>query len=436
MPPTQDPAKPPEELDMTALAATPARARHGMREAQFIALVAALMAVNALAIDSMLPALPTIAASVGLGPSNKQQWIVTAYLLGFGAAQVVYGPLADRFGRKPMLLAGLAIYIACSALAASAHSFELLIAARVAQGVGSAATRVLAVSIVRDCYVGSQMARVMSFSFLVFLAVPIIAPTTGQVIMLFGPWRLIFGALTLFAAAVMVWVATRLPETLHPEDRIPIEPRRLAAALRTVVTSRPAVGYMLAMTAMMGGLFGFINSAQQIFAAVFRAPALFPPAFAFMAGAMAVASLVNARVVGRVGPRRVSHGALLGFIACAVLHAGLALAGVESLPVFALMQAGLLFAFGLVVSNFGALAMGPLGHMAGIGSSVQGFTTTLGGALLGALIGQSFDGTIVPLALGFAVLGMLGLGFVLFAENGRLFGAAPGVPVAESPGAH
>ncbi len=397
-----------------------------MGQTEFITLIAALMAVNALAIDSMLPALPTIAASLGLPASNKQQWIVTAYLLGFGTAQIVYGPLADRFGRKPVLLTGLAIYVTFSVAAACATSFETLLLARVFQGIGSAATRVLAVSIVRDCYSGSQMARVMSFSFIVFLAVPIIAPSFGQIIMLVGPWRWIFGALTLFASTVMIWAAVRLPETLHPEDRMPVAPARIIAAFRTVLTNRIAVGYMMAMTMMLGGLFGFINSAQQVFGTVFGTPRLFTVIFALIAVFMALSSLLNARIVERLGTRRVSHTALLGYVACAIIHALLAFGGLETLWTFTILQGGMMFGFGLVVSNFGALAMGPLGHVAGTASSVQGFVTTLGGALLGFYVGQHFDGTVVPLTLGFAIYGILALVFVLVAENGRLFRQAPG----------
>ena len=405
-----------------------------MGQAEFIALIAALMAVNALAIDSMLPALPTIAAAFGFAASNKQQWIVTAYLLGFGAAQILYGPLSDRFGRKPMLLIGLAIYVLCSLIAATSTSLEMLLVARVFQGVGSASTRVLAVSVVRDCYSGSQMARVMSFSFLVFLAVPIIAPTFGQIIMLVGPWRWIFGALTLFGSVVALWTSLRLPETLHPDDRMPVETGRIIAAFRMALTNRIAVGYMLASTMMLGGLFGFINSAQQIFATVFGAPRLFTSIFALIAVFMALSSLLNARIVERLGTRRVSHAALLGYVVCATAHAFLAIEGLENLVTFTILQAGMMFAFGLVVSNFGALAMGPLGHVAGTASSVQGFVTTLGGALLGFYVGQHFDGTVVPLTLGFALYGLLAVGCVLVAERGQLFRRPPGV-VYEDAGA-
>lgn len=396
----------------------------GMGFRQFIALTAALMAINAVAIDSMLPALPVIAQSLGIESSNRQQWIVTAYLLGFGAAQIFYGTLADRYGRKPLLLIGLAIYAVTSLVAALSTSVETLLVARVLQGIGSAATRVLSVSVVRDCYAGSQMARVMSFAFIVFLAVPIVAPSLGQLIMLVGPWRWIFWVLALFALVVAAWTALKLPETLHPSDRTPISLDRVLAAYRVSLTNRVAAGYMLAMTVMLGGLFGFINSVQQVFGQVFSAPRLFPITFAGIAFFMALSSLLNARIVERLGTRRVSHLALLGYIACSILHVGVALAGFETIATFAVLQAGTMFCFGLVVSNFGALAMGPLGHIAGTASSIQGFVTTFGGALIGFLIGQCFDGTVVPMTLGFAVTGLATLLCVVVAERGRLFQAA------------
>ncbi len=388
---------------------------------QFIGLIAALMATNALAIDSMLPALPVIAHSLGLSAANQQQWIVTAYLLGFGAAQILYGPLSDRFGRRAPLLVGLVIYACASVVAAQATTLEVLLFARVIQGLGSAATRVLAVSVVRDCYVGSRMAQVMSFSFIVFLAVPIIAPSVGQVVMLFGPWQSIFYGLAIFSSGVAIWLAVKLPETLHADDRLPIEVRRVLKAYRITLTDRLAVGYMLAMMMMLGGLFGFINSAQQIFAQVLGAPQLFTTVFALVASCMALSSLLNARIVQRVGTRRVSHVALCGFITCGVLHSLIAAAGYETLWTFAMLQAGTMFCFGLVASNFGSLAMGPLGHVAGTASSVQGFVTTFGGAAIGFLIGQSFDGTVLPLTIGFSCTGLAALAFVAFAENGRLF---------------
>ena len=388
---------------------------------QFVGLIASLMAINALAIDSMLPALPQIARSLGIKEGNQQQWIVTAYLLGFGISQIVYGPIADRFGRKIPLLTGIAIYVIFSIVAASAGSIEMLLAARVMQGVGSAATRVLSVSIVRDCYAGSQMARVMSLAFIVFLAVPILAPSIGQIIMLLAPWRGIFVALALFGTTIGVWALLRLPETLHPQDRLPVQVGRIVQAFRLTVTTRGAVGYMLAMTFMLGGLFSFINSAQQVFADVFYQPRLFTSIFAGIAAFMAMSSLLNARVVSRLGTRPVSHSALVGYIVFASVHLVVAVAGYETLWSFALFQAIQMFCFGLVVSNFGALAMEPLGHVAGTASSVQGFVTTAGGAVLGFYVGQHFDGTTVPLTTGFAIYGIISFLLVLWAERGRLF---------------
>lgn len=410
---------------MTAIA-DPALPRHGMSFRSFVTLTAALMAVNALAIDSMLPALPEMAETLGIMEANHRQWIVTAYLLGFGVAQIVYGTLSDRFGRRPVLLFGLGLYVLASIAAAFSGSFEAMMWARVAQGIGAAATRVLAVSIVRDCYSGRDMARVMSLAMIVFLAVPILAPSIGQAILWVAPWRWIFGVLTIFGASVMLWAAFRLPETLHEEDRKPIEFHSVVAAFRTTLTTRIAVGYMSAMAFVIGGLFGFINSAQQVFVDVFAAPQLFTIIFALIAGFMAVASLVNSRIVVRLGMRRVSHAALLGYIAFTGTHALIALAGHESLWSFTVLQGGAMFCFGLLAPNFGALAMDPLGHVAGTASSVQGFVTTVGGALIGFYIGQHFDGTVVPLTLGFSLCGLVALGIVLVAEKGRLFRPAPG----------
>lgn len=411
-------------------ASSPAKKELGFVE--FVCIVALMMALNALAIDSMLPALPHIAADLGVANGNDRQWVVTAYLLGFGAAQLVYGPLADRFGRKPVLLAGVGIYVLFSLLATLAPNFDMLIAARVGQGLGSACTRVLAVSIVRDRYEGRTMARVMSFSFLVFLGVPILAPSIGQMIMLVGPWRWIFAGLGLVGVSLMVWASLRLPETMKPEDRLPIRFSRLLAAYKTALTDRTAMGYTLAMTAITGALFGFINSAQQIFADVFHAEAAFPAIFALIAGGIAAASLVNARLVVRLGSRKISHTALIGFTSIAGVHALTTLLGHESIWTFAILQTLTMFCFGMIAGNFGAMAMETMGHIAGTAASIQGFISSVFGSLLGFAIGQQFNGTAAPMTLGFTVMGLMALVFVLFAERGRLFRAhhAPPPPGA------
>ncbi|HZV85230.1 MAG TPA: multidrug effflux MFS transporter [Brevundimonas sp.] len=388
---------------------------------EFVALIAMMMALNALAIDSMLPALPAIGEALGVSAENDRQWVITAYLLGFGVTQIVYGPLADRYGRKPVLMVGLSLYVVFSVLAALSPSFELLIAARVGTGVGAAALRVLAVSIVRDRYSGRTMARVMSLSFLVFLGVPILAPTLGQAVLMVAPWPWVFGVLALAGAAFMIWALIRLPETLAPENRMPIRVARVASAFREALTNRQSIGYTLAMTAIAGALFGFINSSQQIFFDVFDAAHLFTTVFGAVAGGIAVASLLNARLVERLGSRLISHTALVGFIVMSAVHAGVALSGHETIWTFAVLQALTMFCFGFIAGNFGAMAMEPMGHIAGTASSAQGFISTTGGALLGFAIGQQFDGSAAPMTVGFVVLGVGALLCVLLAERGRLF---------------
>lgn len=409
---------------MTTSVPTPDNPHPGMGFRQFVAFIAALMATNAIAIDSMLPALPEIGHALHIDTANHTQIVITAYLLGFGGAQIIYGTLADRFGRRVVLLAGLAIYTAASVAAYFAGSLEVMMVARAVQGIGSAATRILAITIVRDCYHGRQMARVMSLAFIVFLAVPIAAPSIGQIIMLAAPWRAIFLMLCVFGVVLFCWTALRLPETLDPEDRTPISIRGVSHAFALVLRSRITVGYMCAMTMVMGGLFGFINSAQQVFADAFDAKELFTLVFAIVAAFMALSSLLNSRVVEKLGMRRVSHAALLGYLSITLVHAGVVIAGWENIWSFSVLQAAMMFFFGLMVSNFNAMAMEPVGHVAGTASSVLGFCSTVGGATLGFIIGQHFDGTTLPLTFGFAALGTAALVFVLIAERGRLFGTS------------
>lgn len=397
---------------------------------EFVCLIALMMAVSALSIDAMLPALPDIGQALNVQSANTRQWVVTAFLLGFGAAQIVYGPLADRFGRKPVLMVSVAIFVVFSVAAMFAPTFETLILARIGQGLGAAATRVLAVSIVRDRYSGRQMARVMSLSFLVFLGVPILAPSIGQAVLLVAPWEAIFGVLAFAGVALLVWAGLRLPETLHPEDRLPIQASRIASAFRLVLTNRISMGYTLAMTAITAALFGFINSAQQIFYDVFNAPALFTTVFAVIAGGMAVASIVNARLVEKLGSRLIGHSALLGFIAMASIHALVVASGHETIWTFAVLQALTMFCFGLLAGNFGSMAMEPMGHIAGTASSVQGFVSTIVGSLAGFAIGQSFNGTVQPLTIGFTTCGLIALGCVLYAERGKLFVAQNRAPAS------
>ncbi|WP_380874120.1 Bcr/CflA family drug resistance efflux transporter [Sphingomonas sp. DBB INV C78] len=399
---------------------------------EFVGLVAMLMAINALGIDSMLPALPAMGHALDIASENQRQWIIAAYVFGFGSTQLIYGPLADRYGRKPVLIISMSLFVATSVLAAFAWDFQSIIAARVLQGVCAAASRVLAISIVRDRFEGRQMARVMSLSFIVFLAVPILAPSIGQLILLVAPWPAIFLFLALFGATLVAWASLRLPETLHPEDRRPISVAKITSAARVVLGNRYSLGYTLASTMLFGSLLGFINSSQQIFADTFRQPTLFPIIFAGIAASMGITSYTNSRIVERLGTRLVSHAALIGFITISVIHVTVAATGHETLVSFAVLQALTMGCFGLAGSNFGSMAMEPVGHIAGTASSIQGFISTVGGALLGIVIGQNYDGTTVPVVAGYTVLGLVSLVIVLIVERGRLF-RPHHPPVASEP---
>jgi MFS transporter, DHA1 family, multidrug resistance protein len=370
----------------------------------------------------MLPALPQIGRALHVARENDLQLIVLVYMLGFGAAQLVYGPVSDRFGRKPVLTVGILLYIACSVVVSAAASFPLLLAGRFCQGIASASTRVLSVSIVRDCYSGRTMARVTSLTFMVFLAVPILAPSVGQLVLLCAGWRWIFYVLTVFGTAVLIWTSLRLPETLHPEYRRDIDPRHIAQAFATAITTRQAIGYTLVSMLLNGGLMAYVSSVEQIFGDVFHASRIFPIAFALSAGGMALGSLINSRIVEAHGMRRISHGAVIGFMVAGFVHLGIALAGYETMPLFVLLQSIQMFLLALANSNVSALAMEPLAAIAGTAASLQGFVSTCGGALIGLLIAQQFDGTVVPIALGYGIVGLGCIAIVLLTERGRLFG--------------
>jgi len=397
----------------------------GMGRVEFIALMAFLMALNALAIDIMLPGLQEIGAALNVENENHRQYVVSAYLLGFGIAQLFYGPIADRFGRRMPMIIGLAIYVVSSLAVVMVPSFESLLVLRFIQGIGSAATRVITVSIVRDVFGGRQMAEVMSLIMMVFMVIPVVAPGTGQVIMLFGDWHWIFVFMALIAVMVGVWMYVRLPETLAPEDVRPFTVKVIFDGFRIVLTNRVALCYTIASTFIFGALFGFINSAQQIYVGIYGLGVWFPVAFAGVALFMALASFVNAKLVGRFGMRKLSHGSLIGFITINFIWLVVQLVGPAPMPfaLFITLFALAMFQFGWIGSNFNSLAMEPLGHVAGTASAVLGFMGTIGGSIIGATIGQAFDGTALPMVAGFFMVSVIGLVFVLIGEKGRLFQA-------------
>ena len=389
----------------------------GVRE--FVALMAALMASNALAIDAMLPALPAIGDALSVSEDNRRQLVISFYLFGFGVAQLGYGPLSDRFGRKGLLIASLILYALFAILSGLAGSFTLLLAARAMQGVAAAGTRVLVMAIVRDRYHGSGMARIMSLVMIIFMIVPILAPAFGQGVLLLASWRHIFIGLGVYAAVLILWTALRLPETLPPDRRRPLSAAHMGESVATIFTTRQAIGNILAMTMTMGALFAFIGSIQQIIFDVFGRPELIAIVFAVIAGPMALTSYANSRLVMRLGPRWLLLRALTAFTALSLLHLLIAVTMGEGIWLFAILQALTMACFGLAGANASALSMEPLGHIAGTASSFQGVITTIGGALIGLAIGQQFNGTTVPFLAGFTLCGGAALAVAIWANAPR-----------------
>jgi DHA1 family bicyclomycin/chloramphenicol resistance-like MFS transporter len=395
--------------------------RTPLSRAEFVAMMAAVMALNALAIDTMLPAFPQIAASLHVTRANDLQFIVGSFLLAQAFGALVMGPLADRFGRRPVLVGAIIVAALCALGCALVTSFEGLIALRVVHGFFASAMGAISTAVIRDRYSGDAMASLMSMTIIVFMAVPVVAPTLGSAILAVTGWRAIFQMLAFAALLVGLWVLLRLPETLRDEDRLPLSPRQTAATWRFVLTQRLGIGYMLASGIVMGALFGFLNSSPQIFGEVFGAQALFPYAFAAVAGTMALTNFFNSRIVEQFGARRVSHGALLIFILLSIAQIIGATMPHEPMPLFLVIVALNMGMVGFTGANFSAIAMEPFGKVAGAAASFQMFVRMGIASVIGAFTGQRFDGTTLPLAEGFLVCGLLSLGCVLWAEQGRLF---------------
>lgn len=401
----------------------------GTRELSYrelVALLAAMMALNAVAIDVFVPALQDIGAALGVGDVNRRQLVISSYLVGFGGAQIVYGPLSDRFGRRPVLFAGLGIYIAAAFAAIFASTFEVLLALRTLEGVGAAATRVIAVSVARDRFAGRQMAKVMSLVMTVFLVMPIFAPNIGSLIMVHGTWQELSVAVFAFGLAVLVWAAVRLPETLAPENRRSLEPARVLETFRLVLGNRVSLGYTLGTMLIFGALFGFVSQAEQVYTGIYGLGATFTLYFSLVAVFMSLSSFTNSRLVERFGMRRLSHAALVGFAGLNALHLTLAwlLGGSTPFWLFLGLLVPTFCLFGFIATNFNALAMDPLGHVAGTASAVLGSMQTLGGGIIGGLLGYAYDGTVMPLLGGFVGLSLAALACTLIAERGHLFGRA------------
>lgn len=390
---------------------------------EFVALIAALMAMGALGIDTMLPALPFIGRDLGAAAADLPS-VIVVFSIGFGAAQLIHGPLADRFGRRPVLVGSLMLYIAMTLLCGAARSMELLLMSRVCAGIAIAATRVVTVALIRDCYSGRAMARVSSLAVMTFMIVPIIAPSIGDLILRVGSWRLIFNMIAVAAVGVAIWFVLRMPETLPRERRVPLRIDLLLANWKRTLSDRLSVGYAAAVIGLQGALFGYLTSIERIVDKVFhQPPGRLGLIFAICAVLMACANLLNSRIVMRLGMRRISHGAMVVLILVATTSLILEHAGFETLWSFVAFQAVTMACFGLAASNCSAMAMSNMGEIAGTASSLQGFAVTTGGAVIGWCIGRAttFADSTAPLHIGFLAAGLVALLLAAIVERGHLF---------------
>jgi len=384
-----------------------------MSRGEFIALVACMMALTALAVDIMLPGLPEVGAALDIADANDRQGIIIIYLLGFALGQLVFGRLSDLYGRKPVLLTGMTIFIAGSVYAALSWDQLSMLQARLAQGVGAAAPRVIALALVRDRYVGREMGRVVSIAMAMFFVVTVVAPSIGQGLLQAGAWQLIFVFLTTSGGILALWSGLRLSSPKAANGK----PLSLWKALKLTLASRQTLGYAAAAGLMLGCVLSYIASAQQVFVDVYGLGDLFPLAFAATAVMMAGASLVNAALVERVGMRLLSHASLAVFVMVAALLVTEVVQGWATVAVFVATVVPLFLLFGFVAANFNALAMEPQGDNAGMAASIVGSLGTVIGAIGGGFVGHLFDGTPLPLAVGLLSLSLLAFLLIIWVEG-------------------
>ncbi|WP_371398312.1 multidrug effflux MFS transporter [Fretibacter rubidus] len=388
---------------------------------EFVSMVAALMALNAFAIDIMLPAMGTIGEYYALENPNSQQWLLYSYLLGFGAPQLVFGPLSDRFGRRNLLRLCIVFYGIFAVLCMATSSFALLLAVRFLQGIFAAGIRVIATSIVRDLTMGRAMASIMSLVMTIFMIIPIIAPAIGQGVMVLAGWRWTFGVLGVAAVLTFLWVSFRLPETLAVENQRELSFTRIKEGFSQVLSHRVTFGYMAASGVVFGSLFAFIAASEQIFDDVFGRGDKFALWFALIAGTLAIGNFTNSRIVEHYGMRRLSHGILIAFIVLALSNFLIMTFMGEMFWVFLPLFALTFGCFGMLGANFSALAMEPQGRVAGTASAVYGFFTSTIASGFGYAVSSQFNGKVAPILLGFVGLGLLSLVIILITERGKLF---------------
>ena len=395
---------------------------HALSQTELIALIAMMFATVAFSIDAMLPSMLQIATDLQLAVPQNASLVITTFLMGMGLGTLFAGPLSDSLGRKPVVFGGLAIYAAGAIMASMAQSLEMMIAGRLVQGLGAAGPRVVSAAIIRDLYSGPAMARILSLAMTLFLIVPALAPMLGAWIAALLGWRAVFAAFLVFAAVLMVWFGRRLHETLPKAGRIAFRPRVIARAMAEVWSNPVSRLSILVQTLLMGLLFSILTMVQPIFDISFGRADSFPYWFGAIAVVAASSTVLNSSLVMRYGMRRLATVALFVQIGISIA----ALVAMQLMPdaAFGIFIAWLLTVFfqaGMTTANLNTIALGPVGHIAGTAATVMGAVSTIGGAILGSLIAQTFDGTPRPLL--YAALGLVVLASILLQRMRRYDGA-------------
>ncbi len=387
---------------------------------EFVCLMALIISLIALSIDAMLPALPAIVADLEVARVNDGQYVISMLFAGMGLGQILFGPLSDAIGRRRSMMLGFAIFALGCVLALAASDFGWMLLGRFLQGLGASGPRIITIALVRDIYKGREMARVMSFIMTVFILVPVAAPALGQLIIALASWRYIFGLFLLLTLVVSLWFFLRQPETLPPAKRSPMSIARILLDILAILRLRATLGYTLTMGCIFGAFIAYLSTSQQIFQVQYGLGALFPLYFGILACAIGGASLVNARLVMRYGMRRLSRIALvlICLLSAAAWVLALAFAGQPPLTLLMAYLLPLFFGFGILFGNLNALAMEPLGHVAGLGSAVVGTLSTLLSVGFGIIAADAYDRTVIPLIAGFALLGLAGLALMVWTERG------------------
>jgi DHA1 family bicyclomycin/chloramphenicol resistance-like MFS transporter len=386
---------------------------------EFVVLMAFIISMVALSIDAMLPALPEIAAELAFERPNDSQFIISMLFVGMGFGQIVFGPLSDSIGRKPAINIGFLVFIIGCLVSIFARDFNDMMMGRLLQGLGAAGPRVVATALIRDCYEGREMARVMSFVMTIFILVPVIAPAIGQLIIAYSDWHSIFILFLILAIVALTWFSLRQPETLSEDKRIRFSMARVTSDINTIISIPAAIGYTITMGFIFGAFIGYLSSSQQIFQQQYGLGSQFPLYFGILATSIGLASLINSQLVMRFGMRRLSH---IAMISIAVLSAAFVLIAYHYQghpPLFLLMAylLGVFFFMGILFGNLNALAMEPLGHIAGLGAAVVGSVSTLISVVIGVLVAGAYDGTVLPLVMGFAVLSIACLIAIYWTEK-------------------